>query len=249
MAIFEQSQRLQRLPQVGRLIRSLGGVSGLVLSRAAGPVGPTTITLIDHVGAGSTSGNTFTTPAMNLAGGNFVVFQLSYLDFGGGAPTITDSLGNSDYIMLTPQSAAGGVRGAIFYRANTTGASVAITATGIGFYGTICAATFSNVKTAVPFDQENGNAGTATDNIDTGLVTPTEDNELIVTGVNRNVSIDAVSIDSGFAITDQVASDGANRTAGALAFKIQIALGSEQPIWSWGTLSGVVTEIATFKKA
>lgn len=77
MAIFEQSQRLQGLPQVGRLLRSLGGVSGGVLTRNVVVI-PSNITVVacERNTAVATSTNISISPT---AGNALVVAVTSYL--------------------------------------------------------------------------------------------------------------------------------------------------------------------------
>ena len=114
---------------------------------------------------------------------------------------------------------------------------------------------FSGVQ-ATPFDQENGatltSAGTSHQ---PGSVTPSEANELVVTGIGfaSEATESNVTIDSSFLPGTMVidvdwsqVTDG-DHFGSALAYKIQSSASAENPTWTWTGSNRAVAAIATFK--
>ncbi len=99
-----------------------------------------------------------------------------------------------------------------------------------------------------PLDQQNGvyNGGTV-NSTQTGSITPSENDCLVVTGVNDYGT--SALIDSGFTaiVTDYSAG---NHLGGAIAYKIQTIAAAVNPTWSWtGSPAEVAATIASFKTA
>ena len=110
-------------------------------------------------------------------------------------------------------------------------------------------AAFSGAAAASALDQQNGAVGTGT-SLATGSVTPSEDNELVVSGVSiADGSSGTYAVDSGLTITDQILASAGNFEGGGLAYIIQTSAGAVNPTWSWTGSVNSAAVIATFKAA
>lgn len=175
---------------------------------------------------------------------------------GSGTVTFNDSMSNT-WVPLTQQN-PGGVgnqsTSRIYYVVNPiVGSGHTVTATATGYVGGGYFLAFSGADISSPFDQENGVADFANaTSKQPGSVTPTTDNQLVITGLctikDAGGSSGTYSIDSGFAIIDQDAAT-AGLEGGACAYLIQTSAGAVNPTWSWTDASAVGATIATFKAA
>lgn len=192
---------------------------------------PSGIALVAHAIAGSGGTSSATTAGVNTSGANFLVVVA--VDLAGGSQSaISDSYGNTPYLQLTSQSAT--VRETIsFYYSATVGAGHTFTASG-GTVSAIAAAAFSGVLTTNPVDVQAGtnNSGSAT--IQPGSITPTQNNELIISGIGGYVvaGSETYSIDSGMTITDQQGLIGGASFGLALAYKVQTTAAAINPTWT-----------------
>lgn len=196
---------------------------------------------IDALGRnGGTSG------ALNTTGADFIVIVQAF-DNNDGGDALSDSKGNTwNVLTKRGKSGDGGVR--IFYAINpTVGSGHTFTITGSDNFSQIAIAAFSGSKLTLPFDVENGLDGFASvTTVQPGNVTPSEDNELVITGLEFFSS--TASIDSGFTITDQGSGGAGAYYGGALAYKIQTTAASVNPTWTI-TSQTASAVIATFKSA
>ncbi len=187
-----------------------------------------TIALVAHTAKGSTGGDTVTSDAIDTSTANFIVLVASTYT-GGPNATISDSKMNS-YSPLTEYSSFSRCR--IYYCLTpTVGGSHTFQADTTGGAPTICVAAFSGVKTASAFDVQNGATGGGVSNLQPGSITPSEDNELLITGY-AGISGTPLSIDLSFTISDQVAYSGGNNMLGALAYLIQTSAAAKNPTWT-----------------
>ena len=210
------------------------------------------IALLTHTSAATANTTSVTTSAINTSGASLlvmVVAQWQSRTFG----TISDSKSNT-WSKLTARSVAGSVRETLAYVANPTidsAQTFTYTSAGLDDYPAICVASFSNVATTTPLDQQNGGTGSGT-TFQPGSVTPTQDNELLVTGLGQQSTPNTISIDSSFTVTDQQAYHSGNGNFGAaLAYLVQTSAAAANPTWS-ETVTGfaaIGATIATFKLA
>ncbi len=185
-----------------------------------------------------------TTDPIDTNGANLIVLTASYYSLGGQSG-IFDNQGNT-YIQITTTTGAGGSGNSLYYCFNpNTNASHTFGANGATNYPSIGVQAWSG-SVSSPLDQNNnGGSGNST-TVSPGNVTPTEDNELIVTGLTVNLN-SVSSIDSGFTISDSInASTGVFSTG--MAYLVQTSASSENPTWTYSSTAdqGVAT-IATFK--
>lgn len=210
------------------------------------------IALLTHTAAGSTTSNNVTTTAIDTSGANLVVIAVT--SYGGTAIAPTDSKGNT-WTGLTLQVTAGTARSRLFYCSPcTVGSGHTFTATTTTNYPSLAVASFSNILTSSPFDVESGaitNSGTT---VSTGSITPSQNNELIVSGIAAGAIGDpdggvSKTIGAGMAIIDQVLYSAGQHLSGGLAYKVQTAATAINPAWSWATTSDAAVTIASFKAA
>lgn len=203
--------------------------------------------LIAHAIGGSvaaTPRTATTAPPIDTTGADLIIIGVSFYEQSTRAIP-TDSKSNSPWNALT-ESVAGAfdvVERLFWITPTSVGANHTFTYTSVDdSFPCIAVAAFSGSK-ASPFDVQNGATATGASSIQTGSVTPSESNELIVTGLGVNVDI--TSIDSGFTITDKLAFVSGDRFGGGLAYKIKTDALGENPTWT--ASSSLAARIATFK--
>jgi hypothetical protein len=204
--------------------------------------------LVANVAAGSSAGDDITTSSVNTTGANFLACGVSHYE-QGGTPTISDSKGNT-YVGLTQQQVSFSVGVRIYYVENATvGSGHTFTAAGSGRFASIACAAFSGGKTSASFDQQNGNFLADAVDIQPGSITPTENNELILSALGFGES-DTITIDGGFTITNQIDFSGGAHEGVALAYLIQTTIAAANPTWDWaGTNAATAAAIASFKQS
>ena len=205
-----------------------------------------TYTLIGHAAAaGGVSVGATTTPIDSRAGDLGII--LSTWDNSSVSPAISDSLGNT----WTPRTNYNGTNPGIrlwYCQGLATGASHTASANTNAIDPGICFAVFSG-SSASPYDTENGSSGALGANRQPGSITPAQNGELLLTGINvDSAGNSGLSINSGFTILDTVAfSPGYGL---ALAYLVQSVAAAINPTWTWGTYTGFsnsATNIAAFK--
>lgn len=192
-------------------------------------------------------GGTFsgaTSDAIDTTGANLIVLHVSSAD----ANTVTDSKSNT-WTALTSKTSGSGNIGRLYYCVNpTVGSGHTFSVTSI--VPTISVLAFSGVKTSSPFDVENGSSCDSTGSCATGSITPSEDNELVVTGMSMGGAefTDYVA-DSGFTNLTYVPVVGGAHFGGGFAYKIQTTAVAVNPTWSGTSPAWFAVTIASFKAA
>lgn len=166
-----------------------------------------------------------------------------YTNVGEGSTS--DSLGNT-YTSITSAAENNFMGTRLYYCSNpTVGSSVTWTTGAVGTYQGVYVAAFKGAASTSPLDQFNaviGNGGTQTTN--PGPITPTQNNELIVTGAGT-AGGSALTINSGYTISDRNTYNPGVSWGGAMAYLIQTTASATNPTWSnTGQYPGV---IASFK--
>lgn len=201
---------------------------------------------IAHAGAQSSDGNIVTTVAVDFTGADLIVLFVAHFD--GATMTISDNQGNS----YTPLTHADGssLRGRLYYkRSPTVSGAMTFTAQDLGgaSFPSINVLGFSG-SVASPFDQESGVGSAFTTTQATGSITPTEDNELVVTGAGFGFEASPMlSVDGGFTITDNQPGATGQAYGGAIAYLIQTAAALANPTWTGSGNSAMMAVIASFK--
>lgn len=197
--------------------------------------------LVAHASKGAASpGNSVTTDAIDTTGADLIVINSSVYGVTG---SVSDSKGNTWTACTNYETGTTGVR--MWYCRNpTVGSGHTFTVSYTGSYPTASVSAFSG-SAASPLDQQSGSNAWQYP----GSVTPSEDNELLICCISWYPS-GTVSVDSSFAITDQVDYVSGAHMGGAMAYQIQTTATARNPTWSHSvSFSGVATNIATFKAA
>lgn len=203
--------------------------------------------LLVHSSAGGTTGGT--TGAIDTTGADLIVLTVSWYT-AGSAITVSDSKSNT----WTPRTTRTSdfINTAIMYfRGGSVGSGHTFTVSSVGTsFSAIVVAAFSG-SASVPYDVENGagNGGSPGTSLQTGNVTPSEDNELVITGMGLNASMASTAINGAFVIPEAMAYNSGVNFGAALAYLIQTTATAANPTWSWGSVDDCSTAIATFKAA
>lgn len=211
-----------------------------------------TITLISNTCAASTGGTgvSVTTSAINTTGATLIVISVSYLQTTGVALP-TDSAGNT-WTGLTGQEVSGNTSNILFYKTNpTTSATQTFTENHSNNFPSICVFAFSGTLLSSPFDVQNGSHSTSTATLATGSVTPSLNNELLITGFGVSNAGSTMSINSGYTIPagGQVAGAASNAYGTAMAYLVQGTASSSNPTWTNSASGDLASTIATFKSS
>jgi hypothetical protein len=209
------------------------------------------ITLVAHVHIASPDGNDVTSGPVDGTGADFIVTSLSNYS-GTGAATITDSENGATYAYKTAKTSTF-TRARIGYKYNASVSNAMTFTIGNGGIGSAAAEVllFSGVLTASdPSDGENGATPTSATSWQPGSITPSQNGDLIVTGL-CHVTTDTYSINSSFIIPSggQNTYIGGQRHGNATAYLIQGTAAAVNPTWSWTTSDDPAIAIAAFKAA
>lgn len=192
--------------------------------------------------SGSSGG---TTSSMDTTGASLLVASIAYT--GNGSGNISDSKGNT-WTALTKYVPTSNDRSEIlFYAANPT-VGTGHTFTTTNTVSTLIVSAFNGVKTSSPFDVENGGVSFSATTQSTGNVTPSEDNELLVTG-SQNGSVGTQSVSAGFTTIRNILLSAGTYYGCAMAYKVQTTATTEGATWSFSTNTTSACSIATFKQA
>lgn len=215
----------------------------LVFVLAASLPSQAAFALIANVQGHSTDNNGFTTSSINTSGADLLVAVVS--DAADGS-TLSDSKSNT-WTKLTPHTF--GTNCVIYYAKNATvGSGHTFTLGGTATTPTLSVSAWSGSDTSAPFDQQNGAVAAGATSLQTGSVTPTTGNQLIIAGLTGDANVTR-AIDSGFTILDQVGHSGFGFSAAAHAYLIQGTAAAVNPTWSWTGSENTEAAIATFKAA
>jgi len=218
-----------------------------LLGSGGGVVTPIALLASTKVGylVGDVGGTT--TPAIDTTGATLLIAVVSNLA-GSAAASLSDSKGNT-WVSLTAQATAT-VRSQIFYVKNpTVGSGHTFTVSGLGTGSPgMCVAAFNNTDTTANADQQNGATSASASVLATGNVTPTSNNQLIITALAGLKP--SATINGGFTIVDGLPfrNDGVGvNIQVVLAYLVQDASTSANPSWDTSTAGSIAATIATFK--
>jgi hypothetical protein len=168
--------------------------------------------------------------------------------YGSTDVTISDSKSNT-WTPLTSHA-----RNRIYFAAApTVGSSHNLTATSTGAgndYPSFCWAAFSGTQATWVFDYlENGNATPSATSLNTGSLTPSQDNELVIAALSDNGTGTGRSINNSFTIIDQIGLVASQHFGGGLAYKVQTATTAVDAAWSWSSALQAFTSITAFRES
>lgn len=211
----------------------------------AGGGAPAGFTLIADVASAGV--NAQTTSVRDTTGANFiavVVFQFSGVTIG----TLTDSKSNT-WTGLTAKTGANAYVRIYYSTSPTVGSGHTFTYdNGTFILGGLGVQAWSGANVS-PFDVENGATETISlTSLQTGSVTPSQDNSLIITGLAMNgAGTSGTSINGGYTITMNFDDIGGVHIGGAMAYLVQTSAAATNPTWSWTTGADAAAVIAVFK--
>ena len=206
-------------------------------------------TLVAHGTAWSTSSNGFTTgggggiASLDTTGADFIVMVLGF--DSATVPTITDIFSNT-YVALTAQPGGQNRTCQIIYCINpTVGSGHTFTVSGSSDFPSMCISAWSGSNLSAPFDQQNGAGLGFGTSLQTGSVTPSGANQLIICGLSKTSPATA-SIDSSLTVLDGITDSAFGHTDTSLAYEIQTTATTRNPTWSWTGAEQAEAAIATF---
>jgi hypothetical protein len=208
------------------------------------------ISISASVVAGSSDGSNVTTAAIDTSGATLLVMGLGSW---GAQPeaSVSDSKGNT-WVPLDQAQVIGHRRVRLFYATNVSvGSGHTFTAAGTSSLPCIGVYALAGAHASAPFDQQNSAGSGGVTSLQTGSVTPSEDDEIIMSAFEREEDTDTFSIDQGFTILLNEPPDAPafNHLGLVMAYLIQTTAGSVNPTWSWQNSHNAVAVIATFKEA
>ncbi len=207
--------------------------------------------LLAHTVSGTNSGGT-TSSGIDTSGADLLVVATAFY-VASTPPTLSDSQGggSNTYTPLTLWNATGSsicsIR--IFYCQAPThvGTGHTFTLTEPNSYASLAVLALSGSKTS-PFDQENG---LPNGSVQTGSVTPSEDNEILIAMVGDGTAGSAsTGVNSSFTFLDRLANSTGAYFGIATAYQIQTTATARNPTFSGQSATAACSAaIATFKQA
>ncbi len=195
----------------------------------------------------STGGSTgATTDAVDASTATFVVLAICY-DSGATGVSVTDTSGKT-WVARTEWDGTGAhtpwVR--IYDCVSTFTASHTFSVACTAGFASIAAIGFTG-NAASPADQQSG-AFTTGGAALPGSVTPSEDNELLITAIGGSTGGVTYAVGSSFTLLDTTALVGGQAYGLATGYKIQTTAGAENPSWT-GDTGDHIAAIITYKAA
>lgn len=197
------------------------------------------------VNKNAVSGNAPTIPSTNMTGVNLI-----FLGLTGNATftTPTDSSSNT-YTQAGSTVGTDVCFTALYYKFAPT-VSATMTFTSNAGFGAMFVLGFSGAASS-PLDQTNqATAGGPLTTIQPGSVTPSVNNEVLVSvaTISHTNTGNTYSVNGGYTITNQFADDGATTFGGAAGYLIQTTAAASNPTWTSSSAQNCGTaSIATFK--
>lgn len=218
---------------------SLFGSGGDSELPAAGGGG---FTFLGEVAAQSTDASNVTTGTIDATGATLIVLLIGDISAGG-----TPSDSQSNVYDTCDDTSARSSRGRIRYKYNpSVSSSMTFTVTSATALPSVIALLFSGNTTAAPLDQQNHGDNFGAGSQATGSVTPTTDNQLIITAISETVGAGRSISDSMILTTAQFGDSPAVTIGVGGAYKIQGSATAINPTWTY-TFGGADTRVATFK--
>lgn len=192
-------------------------------------------TPVAYTSAQSTTGLSVTTPGINTTGANLIVILVT--DYFTSVPTPTDSYGNT-WTALT-QYINPSFRAQFFYCYNPiVGAGHTFNESNASALYPAIAVQAWTMAAVSPFDVQNGSTTNSP-----GSITPTANNELIITGIGGGNTV--TSVNSGFTATALINNVNAQGVGIGMAYLVQGTAAAISPTWTAGGTT--VSNIASFK--
>jgi Concanavalin A-like lectin/glucanases superfamily len=232
-----------------RLASNVRGSTGSVSTALSRSVGLQVPALVAFTSAPNTNNMNVTTAGITTTGATLLVVAVGSWSLST-LGTVSDSKGNT-WTLLTAQSIASDPRIFLAYAVNPvvgTGHTFTYTGPTSGnlAYCSIAVQAFSGVRLASPFDGQNGAGAASVTSLATGVVTPTQAGDLLVTAFSEGAT-STPTVSGGLSITSYIpTTDG---VAVALAWGVQATIAASNPTWSTPAAVNMVVTQAAFKAA
>ena len=205
------------------------------------------IALVNHTVITGLGTNGGTSPAIDTTGATLLVISVGY--YAAATKTVSDSYSNT-WTPLTAQENSGDDGNRLWYALNpVVGTGHTFTITGSGVYLSACIAAFRGVANVTPFDVQNGAINAASTTIASGSVTPSANNELVITGASGNANLSGTPTGTGMTLIDSNPYVASNQSSSGLAYAIQTTASAINPAWTLASSVACAATIATFKAA
>lgn len=212
---------------------------------------------IVSTGAGATGStpDVATTPSIDTTGADLIVVAVTW--YAGGSPpglALTDSKSNTWSALTTYDDISVTEHVKFYYCVSPSvgsGHTFSFNANTVDVFSSICVTAWSGAFTSgSPYDQLNGAGSNGSGStMQSGSITPTEDNTLVVAAVAfDDNSSGAVSLDGGFTIRNSQPFVTGHSLACSIATLVQTSAAAANPTWNI-TNSAATREatIASFK--
>lgn len=194
---------------------------------------------------GSGTANSITTSSIDTTGASLIVVGMSRDD--STQPTgLSDNKNNQWTHIITVVQ--GATRSSLFYtKATNVGAGHTFTNDRISNFCTLYVGAFSGEAGEYPFlvDKTAANNISST-TLSTGSITPTYNNELIVTHLGISGAGTPISIDSGFTEIGEIDFNTGVYYGGSMAYIIQTTASAVNPTWTRTNSNPMATTMASF---
>lgn len=201
--------------------------------------------IIDHASGINTDHNTATSATLNSTGATVAFAEVQFQGISG-AVSLSDSKSNTPWTKVAHSDDGSGRSIELWYcNLTSVGSGHTASVTGTGTFPSInwlvCSGGFATL------DQTNTNFSASASTLNTGSVTPTTDNQILIAGGRVSGGGNSVnSIDSSFTLVSTNAND-ANNVASGIAALIETAATTKNPTFTFNSADVAVTAIATFK--
>lgn len=210
-----------------------------------------TINLIGFAGAGAGIGGSSVTTSLNpinSTGATLIVFHVSR---NTESCTIGDNKGN--IFTLIQSVTSGTMVSEIYYCIPPAGN------TGINHYFTYQACVppgatpsidisiWSATNISSPVDEQNSASLSVAISGQPGSITPTVNNELVITAVNAGTSTSAPTISAGYSVSSSISFTASRHVASGMAYSIQTLATATNPTWTYGSSTISAQNIVSFR--
>lgn len=210
-----------------------------------------TINLIGFAGAGAGIGASSVTTSLNpinSTGASLIVFHVSR---NTESCTISDNKGNS--FTLIQSITSGTMVSEIYYcipPPGNTGANhyfIYQACVPPGAMPSIDVSIWSATNNSSPIDQQNSSSLSAATFGQPGSITPTANNELVITAVNAGTSTAAPIISAGYSVSSSINFTAGRHVASGMAYYIQTLATATNPTWTYGSSTVSAQNIVSFR--
>jgi hypothetical protein len=195
-----------------------------------------------------------TTPTYDTTGADLLVAIVAHNTAAGGTPAVSDNKTGNTWNALTPYDSGGSLMYIRIYWCSPvdvgSGHTVTFSTGGTFAYASVWFTAWSGAH-ASPFNKENGATTNATTSLQTGSVTPDQDNSLVIAALSfANITITPTISGGGFSTVEGTTSGSPDNTANraSWAYVVQAAAAASGPTFDWGaTSAAAAATIAVFK--